>query len=133
MGYIDEVLGVHRDHDKNATKASELLRVWFEEQLIVLAITTARYPELSKLVKTRRKQAYITRIGRCLLDGDKKRAKLFSKALFFEGAYLNGVFLLALSNVVSSDVIQRLLKSDNKLYALLLITSSKIRRYLQAT
>jgi glycosyltransferase involved in cell wall biosynthesis len=114
LGYIDEVLGIHRDHDKNATKASDLRRMWFEEQLIVLAITTARYPELSKLAKTRRTQAYITRIGRCLLDGDKKKAKLFSKALFFDGAYFYGALLLALSNVVSSDVIQRLLKSDNK-------------------
>jgi glycosyltransferase involved in cell wall biosynthesis len=114
LGYIDEVLGIYRRHDKNTSKASDVPRVWFEEQLIVLAITTARYPELSKLVKTRRTRAYIARIGRCLLEGDKKMAKLFSKALFFEGAYLNGALLLALSNVVSSDLIQRLLESDNK-------------------
>ena len=114
LGYIDEVLGAYRRHDKNVTKASDFQRVWFEEQLVALAIITARYPELSKLVKARRTQTYIARIGRCLLDGDKKRAKLFSKALFFEGAHLNGVLLLALSNVVSSDVIQRLLESDNK-------------------
>ncbi len=115
LGYIDEVLGAYRRHDTNVSKSGKAQRAWFEEQLIVLAITNARYPELSKLVKKRRTQAYISRIGRCLLEGDKKRAKLFSKALFFEGGYLSGVLLLALSNVVSSDVIQRLLESDNKL------------------
>lgn len=114
LGYIDEVLGTYRRHDKNLTKASDVPRVWFEEQLVALAIITARYPELSKLVKARRTQAYIARIGRCLLDGDQTRAKMFSKALFFDGAHLNGVLLLALSNVVSSDVIQRLLESDNR-------------------
>jgi glycosyltransferase involved in cell wall biosynthesis len=114
LGYIDEVLGAYRRHDKNVSKSGDAQRVWFEELLVALAIITARYPELSKLVKARRTQAYIARIGRCLLDGDKKKAKLFSKALFFDRAYLNGVLLLALSNVASSDVIQRLLKSDNK-------------------
>jgi glycosyltransferase involved in cell wall biosynthesis len=114
LGYIDEVLGAYRRHDKNVTKASDFQRAWLEEQLVALAIITARYPELSNLVKARRTQAYITQIGRCLLDGDKNRAKLYSKALFFDGAYLRGVLFLALSNVVSSDVIQRLLESDNK-------------------
>lgn len=114
LGYIDEVLGAYRRHDKNMTKASEFQRTWLEEQLVALAIITARYPELSKLVKVRRTQVYVAQIGRCLLDGDKNRAKLFSKVLFFDRAYFRGVLLLALSNVVSSDRIHRLLETDNK-------------------
>jgi hypothetical protein len=114
LGYIDEVLGAYRVHAKNVTKSSDFQRLWLEEQLVAYAIITARYPELSNLIKARRTKTYVARIGKCLLDGDKERAKSLSKALFFDGAPLNGLLLLVLSNVITSDMIKWLRKSNNK-------------------
>ena len=50
---VDEVLGSYRRHGGNVTDAADSIGRQLEDQLIVMAIVAARYPELAPLVRRR--------------------------------------------------------------------------------
>src|SRR5262249_35281987 len=50
---IDDVLGSYRRHGGNVTASGDTIARSIEDQLIVLAIVAARYPELARHVRRR--------------------------------------------------------------------------------
>ena len=53
-GHLSEILGRYRVHDKQMHTSDEAAAVSFEQMLTVLAISSSRYPELTKLIKNKR-------------------------------------------------------------------------------
>lgn len=50
---VDDVLGSYRRHGGNVTAAPETIARQLEDQLVIMGIVSARYPELAPLVKRR--------------------------------------------------------------------------------
>jgi glycosyltransferase involved in cell wall biosynthesis len=68
---LDDVLARYRRHERNATsETSDAL----EDQLVVLGIAEARYPELHRLVRRRRAAALFGEASRAVRSGDRRRA-----------------------------------------------------------
>lgn len=71
---IDEALTRYRRHTANVTDSSALSESALEEQLLVLAIVRARYPELHRLALDRTTGFLLVEAKRCREAGDRRRA-----------------------------------------------------------
>jgi glycosyltransferase involved in cell wall biosynthesis len=103
LGFIDEVLGTYRIHGDNVTSSEDAKKIGFEDALIAFSIITSRYPELIKLVKKRKEATYIDQILKSVREGNKKRAKILSKVLIYEGSYFKGIGAYLISIILNKE------------------------------
>ena len=108
LGFIDEVLGIYRIHDDNVTSTEDAKKIGFEDALIAFSIITSRYPELIKLVKKRKEATYIDQILKSVREGNRKRGKILSKVLIYEGSYFKGIGAYLISVVLNKERIDYL-------------------------
>jgi hypothetical protein len=90
---INEVLGRYRRHSNNATSSPSLRAIAFEEGLLVLAIATARYPELYELARRRRAGLILVEAARAKLRGDTRRFRHCVRMAMAEGAWFRAASL----------------------------------------
>ena len=111
MGYIDEVLGMYRRSGNNVSTNSARDDIGLEEFLIAYSIIVARYPELNSYVKRGKSALYFAKSMRCMMKGNKKRAKDLSKVLLAEGNYIKGTFAYLMSSLMSSNLLNKVYES----------------------
>ena len=111
MGYIDEVLGIYRRNGNNVSTNNIRDEIGLEEFLIAYSIIVARYPELNKYVQRGKSALYFSKAMRCMMKGNKKRAKDLSKVLITEGNYVKGTFAYLISSIISSNFLNRVYES----------------------
>jgi len=70
---IQEMLGKYRRHGKNITDSPKIKEAAFEENLMLLGIVQARYPELGRLVRKRRLILTMTEAVRAYSQNDSVR------------------------------------------------------------
>ena len=83
LGFIDEVLGTYRIHEKNITSNEKTKKLAFEDALIAFSIILSRYPELVKVVKKRKQALYIDQILKSIKDGKNESSKRSFKSFNF--------------------------------------------------
>lgn len=111
MGYIDEVLGMYRRNGNNVSTNNIRDDIGLEEFLMAYSIIVARYPELNKYVKRGKSALYFSKAMRCMMKGNKKRAKDLSRILITEGNYIKGTFAYLMSSVMSSNLLNKVYES----------------------
>ena len=82
-------------------------KMGLEEFLIAYSIITARYPELYSLVKKGKSSLYFAKVMRCIMGGNKKRARNLSKVLLSEGNYIKGTIAYILSFILNKNIALR--------------------------
>ena len=92
---INEVLVKYRRHASNITANPAARGQTLEETLIVLGIVTARYPELHRYVKQRRKSAFLTAAAKAYSRGELLKFNRYIKILLKEGVFIRtiGIYL----------------------------------------
>lgn len=81
---LDDVLARYRRHRGNVTASAELGSEGLEENLIVMALAQARYPELTSLVRLRRTGLLVSQaLG--LRARDRRRALRYARAALLDG------------------------------------------------
>jgi len=115
LGYIDEVLGTYRIHGNNVTASEEAKIMGFEDALIAFSIILSRYPELYKLVKQRKVATYVDQILKSIKNGNNNKARLLSKILISEGSYIKGVLAYLISNILNTDIVERIYENKRLL------------------
>ncbi|HML06459.1 MAG TPA: glycosyltransferase family A protein [Methanobacterium sp.] len=114
VGYIDEVLGMYRIHDHNISRSNDRDRIGLEEYLMAYSILIARYPDLIDHVKKGKSNIYFAKIMRCIMKGNKTRAKDLSKVLIAEGNYTKGIIAYLMSIIMTSDLINKFYQSKHQ-------------------
>jgi len=116
LGYIDETLGMYRRHTNNISSSDNDHKIahFFEEFLVAYAIITYKYPELVGLIKRARSNLYFGKVIRCIMAGNKNRAKNLSKVLIYEGDYIKGITAYLMSSIISPGLLNKLHESQYK-------------------
>lgn len=90
---LNKVLGLYRRHAKNVTSSNDLLARSLEESLIVLGIVQARYPQLSSLVRKRRRAFLQTAMMKLLRSDNTSHAWYHLKGAICDGAWIKAPVL----------------------------------------
>ena len=88
---IQEVLGKYRRHSRNWTDSPGVKTAAYEENLLLLGIVQARYPELTRLARKRRLTLTMTEAVRAYSQRDVVRCRSLIKALWCEKARLRAL------------------------------------------
>jgi glycosyltransferase involved in cell wall biosynthesis len=99
-GHMPDLLGRYRMHPGQLHKTQDCLDTSFEELLMVLAITQARYPELARLVKDRREYWLFKHILFGWVPGAQQEA--FERLFFYEAGPAKWAYLKAARFVVTT-------------------------------
>jgi glycosyltransferase involved in cell wall biosynthesis len=88
---IQEVLGKYRRHGKNITESPMIKEAAFEENLMLLGIVQARYPELGRLARKRRLVLTMTEAVRAYSQNDRFRYGHLLGSLYADKSRLRAV------------------------------------------
>lgn len=86
---LDEVLGRYRRHSGNVTTSADHARVALEENLMALAIVTARFPDLAARVRTRRTGLFVSAALTAMARGERRGALRWAAAALRDGGPVN--------------------------------------------
>jgi glycosyltransferase involved in cell wall biosynthesis len=91
LGYIPDVLGRYRKHDKQVTADIHALNLFLEEAMIVLGIAAARYPQYGRLIRNKRNYLLFQHL---VFDWIKQEARKDVEAQFrYEAGYFKSVYM----------------------------------------
>jgi len=118
FGYIDKVVSRYRRHKKNIGKDLNFKKIIFEENLMVLSVLEARYPDIYSLLR-KRKEYYILVEAIKLFSLDKQQSTDLCLLAIKNGFYFKGILAL-----IGRRFISQFLVDENKRNVL-----SKIRQF----
>lgn len=113
IGAVRRVLGAYRRHGANVTASQDLASRTLEENLVVLGIVQARYPELSPLIVKRRAAFLSAQMINHFRAHRYAEAGAFMRAAAMEGAYVKAPLLYILLWVIGNALFE---KFDVKAY-----------------
>ena len=104
---INEVLGRYRRHNDNVTGNFDMREKGIEETLIVMAIVESRYPNLLKLVKSRRSILYFSSAIKCYKENNFSGGNKYLKQIFLLGYFIKPIVFYLGINIFGKYIINQ--------------------------
>ena len=127
---LQEALGKYRRHGRNWTDSPGIKSAAYEENLLLLGIVQARYPELTKLAKKRRLTLTMTEAVRAYGLGDMARHRGLLKALWQEQARFRALATALFSMLFASSMADKVGRPTHTMPPRLVKFVNAIRRRL---